>query len=38
MALWKHIKRLWALFGTEEAVNEDGTTTRRSIVLRSSRV
>jgi hypothetical protein len=38
MTLWKRIKRLWALFGTEEVVNEDGTTTRRSIVLRSSRV
>jgi hypothetical protein len=38
MTLWKRIKRLWALFGTEEVVNEDGTTMRRSIVLRSSRV
>ena len=38
MTLWKRIKRLWALFGTEEVVNEDGTTKRRSIVLRSSRV
>jgi hypothetical protein len=38
MNTWKRLKRLWALFGTEEVVNEDGTTTRRSIVLRSSRV
>jgi hypothetical protein len=39
MNTWNRLKRLWALFGTEEVVNEDGTTTtRRSIVLRSSRV
>ena len=38
MNIWKRLKRLWALLGTEEVVNEDGTTTRRSIVLRSSRV
>ncbi len=38
MNIWKRLKRLWALFGTEEVVNEDGTTTRRSIVRRSSRV
>jgi hypothetical protein len=38
MTIWKRLKRLWALFGTEEVVNEDSTTTRRSIVLRSSRV
>jgi hypothetical protein len=36
MTTWKRVKRLWALFGTEEVVNEDGTTTRRSIVRRSS--
>ena len=38
MSIWKRLKRLWALFGTEEIVNEDGTSTRRSIVRRSSRV
>jgi hypothetical protein len=38
MTIWKRIKRLWTLFGTEVVVNEDGTTTRRSIVRRSSRV
>jgi hypothetical protein len=38
MNTWKRLKLLWALFGTEEVVNEDGTTTRRSIVRRSSRV
>lgn len=38
MTIWKRLGRLWALFGTEEVVNEDGTTTRRSIVRRSSRV
>lgn len=38
MTIWKRLKRLWALFGTEEVVNEDGTTTRRTIVRRSSRV
>jgi hypothetical protein len=38
MNAWKRLKRLWALFGTVEAVNEDGTTTRRTIVRRSSRV
>jgi hypothetical protein len=38
MNAWKHLKRLWALFGTEEVVSEDGTTTRRSIVRRSARV
>ncbi len=38
MNAWKRLKSLWALFGTEEVVNEDGTTTRWSIVRRSSRV
>jgi hypothetical protein len=38
MNIWKRLKRLWTLFGTEEVVNADGTTTRRSIVRRSSRV
>jgi hypothetical protein len=38
MSTWKRLKRLWALFGTEEVVNEDGTTRRRTIVRRSSRV
>jgi hypothetical protein len=38
MNTWKRLKRLWALFGTEVVVNNDGTTTRRSIVRRSSRV
>jgi hypothetical protein len=38
MTILKRLKRLWALFGTVEVVNEDGTTTRRSIVRRSSRV
>jgi hypothetical protein len=37
MNTWKRLQRLWALFGTEEVINEDGTT-RRSIVRRSSRV
>jgi len=38
MNTWNRLKRLWALFGTVEVVNEDGTTTRRTIVRRSSRV
>ena len=38
MNAWKRLRRLWTLFGTEEVVNEDGTTMRRSIVRRSSRV
>jgi len=38
MDTWKRLRHLLALFGTEEVVNEDGTTTRRSIVRRSSRV
>ncbi len=38
MSTWNRLKRLWALFGTEEVVNENGTTTRRAIVRRSSRV
>jgi hypothetical protein len=38
MNTWMRLQRLWALFGTEEVINEDGTTTRRSIVRRSSRV
>ena len=38
MNTWERLKRLWALFGTEEVVNEDGTITRRSIVRRSSRL
>ena len=38
MNTWKRLKRLWALFGTEEVLNEDGTRIRRSIVRRSSRV
>lgn len=38
MNTWKRLKRLWALFGTEEVVKEDGTRTRRSILRRSSRV
>ena len=38
MNTWKRLKRLWTLFGTEEVVSEDGTTTHRSMVRRSSRV
>jgi hypothetical protein len=38
MNTWKRLKRLWALSGTEEVINEDGTTTRRTMVRRSSRV
>jgi hypothetical protein len=38
MNTWKRLKRLWALFGTEEVFREDGTSTRRSMVRRSSRV
>ena len=38
MNAWKRLRRLWTLFGTVEVVNEDGTTTRRSMVRRSSRV
>jgi hypothetical protein len=38
MNAWKRLKRWWTLFGTEEVFHEDGTSTRRSIVLRSSRV
>ena len=38
MNAWKHLKRWWTLFGTEEVLGEDGTRTHRSIVLRSSRI
>lgn len=38
MALMKRLRRWWSLFGTEEVFHDDGTTTRRSVVLRSSRL
>ncbi len=38
MNAWKRLKQWWTLFGTEEVILEDGTSTRRSIVRRSSRV
>ena len=38
MNTWKRLKGLWALFVIEEVVNEDGSTTRRGMMLRSSRV
>jgi hypothetical protein len=38
MNVWKRLKRWWTLFGTEEVFHKDGTSTRQSIVRRSSRV
>jgi hypothetical protein len=38
MNAWKRLKRLWTSFGSEAVVNGDGTTTRQSMVRRSSRV
>ena len=38
MTLWKRVKHLWTLLTTEEVFSEYGTSKRRTMVLRSSRM
>ncbi len=38
MTILKNAKRLWTLLTTEEVLREDGTSERRAMVRRSSRV
>ena len=38
MTLWKRVKHLGTLLTTEEALNADGTSKRRTMVLRSMRM
>ena len=38
MTILKRAKRLWVLLTTEEVFREDGTSERRAIVRRSSRI
>jgi hypothetical protein len=38
MTIWKRAMRLWTELGTKEVLHEDGTSERRAVVLRSSRV
>ena len=38
MTILKNAKRLWTLLMTEEVLREDGTSERRTMVRRSSRV
>ena len=38
MTILKRAKRLWVLLTTEEVFREDGTSERRTSVLRSSRI
>ena len=38
MTILKRAKRVWTLLTTEEVFREDGTSTRRTMVRRSSRV
>ena len=38
MTILKNAKRLWTLLTTEEVFREDGTSERRAMVRRSSRV
>lgn len=38
MTLWKRIKHLVTLLTTEEVFNADGTSKRRSMVLRSRKM
>ena len=38
MTILKRAKRLWTLLTTEEVVREDGSSERRAIVRRSSRI
>ena len=38
MAIWKLARRLWTELTTEEVFREDGTSERRTMVRRSSRI
>lgn len=38
MSFWKSAKRFWTVITTEEVFRADGTSERRSMVRRSSRV
>ncbi len=38
MNILKRVRRLWTELTTEEVLHEDGTSERRSMVLRSSRL
>ncbi len=38
MAILKRAKRLWTVLTTEEVFHEDGTSERRAMVRRSSRI
>ena len=38
MSILKRAKRLWTVLTTEEVIREDGTSERRGMVRRSSRV
>ena len=38
MNILKSAKRLWTLLTTEEVFREDGTSERRAVVRRSSRI
>ena len=38
MIILKRAKRLWTLLTTEEVFREDGTSERRTMVRRSSRI
>ncbi len=38
MTIWKRVRRWWTELGTEEVFHEDGTSERRAMVRRSSRL
>ena len=38
MTILKRVKRLWTVLTTEEVIREDGTSKRRGMVRRSSRI
>ncbi len=38
ITIWKRIKRLWTLLTTEEVFYPDGTSERRTMVRRTSRI
>jgi hypothetical protein len=38
MNIFKRARRRWAELGTREVVHEDGTSERRPVIIRSSRV
>jgi hypothetical protein len=38
MTILKRAMRMWTELGTKEVLHEDGTSERRAVVLRSSRI